>query len=490
MPTKSADAIRANAPGHDEHVIVGQIKSVKKGFNVPGHYILKFSLNCTQVARKTGLKHASLYECCLFDYQAKLFERMRLDEGDTILVRLDNLRLVPFLDSGGHPRALMRGIVGKFLDLRPRLVHQPDDRAGEPTKLPPGSAPGGSTPNPRPEIGDLFDDDAPFIDGAPHVDAAAYADYLFREAESEDSYYGLPDPHGPPIWAASSADLERGKTFRDRLAKLVYERDQELLIRTGKTAASSEVLAASGAAIGQKVMAGGEVFQAEAKPELVLVAPCSASLNEGPRMVVFPGPGAGAPGPKDSRGMNELGGTTGLRGMNEPEAMSGLGGMRMGDSESGRLGIGAAQSQPQPQSQSQGQTQPQSQSQGQGQGQAQAQAQAHGQDLARARVQAQVHAQVQAQVQAQSQGRSMPAPGMASSNPIQAALGMASGGQINISPGAAQNSQAKVSPPRRVRLKPRTTERMADYEPPNPVVRRPSPPVEPEPRRPSPKPWP
>ncbi|MDR2456183.1 MAG: hypothetical protein LBE49_06275 [Deltaproteobacteria bacterium] len=125
MADRTIGQIRQGDPSYDEHVIVGQIRSITPGWDAPGHYAAKFVVDCPHQARKTGKRHLTSYECSIYDYQAKLFEKLEFQKGDTILVRLEGLRLEAYLDAKGKPRAALRALVGKFLDLRPRLGDGP-----------------------------------------------------------------------------------------------------------------------------------------------------------------------------------------------------------------------------------------------------------------------------------------------------------------------------------------------------------------------------
>ncbi|MDR2456182.1 MAG: hypothetical protein LBE49_06270 [Deltaproteobacteria bacterium] len=141
MNEQSIDQLRRGDPGHDEHVIVGQIRSVSPGWEVPGHYIARFVVDCPFRARKSGKRHLTSYECCVYDSQAKLFEKLDFKKGDTILVRLEGLRLEAYLDAQGKPRASLRAFVGKFVDLRPRLGQGPGGPAESRSEGPWGDAP-------------------------------------------------------------------------------------------------------------------------------------------------------------------------------------------------------------------------------------------------------------------------------------------------------------------------------------------------------------
>jgi hypothetical protein len=142
MNEQTIDQLRRGDPGHDEHVVVGQIRSVSPGWEVPGHYIARFVVGCRFWDRKTGKRRLTSYQCCVYDSQAKLFEELEFKKGDTVLVRLEDLRLEAYLDAEGQPRASMRAFVGKFLDLRPRL----DGGPGGPVEARSGASRAGAPP--------------------------------------------------------------------------------------------------------------------------------------------------------------------------------------------------------------------------------------------------------------------------------------------------------------------------------------------------------
>ena len=141
MSDQFPDSSRKSGPSFDEHIIVGKIRIAKPGWSIPNHYIAKFLLDCAHYVRKTGKRHISSYECCLLDYQAKLFEKLEFKTGDPILARLAGLRVEPYLDNKGRPRALLRAIVEKFADLRPAMREKPEDGSAQAEVVVPWAVP-------------------------------------------------------------------------------------------------------------------------------------------------------------------------------------------------------------------------------------------------------------------------------------------------------------------------------------------------------------
>jgi hypothetical protein len=136
------DEFKTRPPGFNEHFIVGQLKHIKEGKRVSGHYAVQFAVSATHWVRKANYRHTTTYECTVYDYQAELFETLGFAPGDTIMARLEGLWVEPFVDESGKPRATLKSKVGTFLDLRLRP-------GGNPV---PGHDPGGGGgPAPMPE---------------------------------------------------------------------------------------------------------------------------------------------------------------------------------------------------------------------------------------------------------------------------------------------------------------------------------------------------
>jgi hypothetical protein len=72
-----------------------------------------------------------------------------LKAGDKVLMRLENLKVKPYLDENGAPRASIEASVEKFLDLRKEKTHRPFEEQFEEPK------PGGTQRPPNEQRGQL-----------------------------------------------------------------------------------------------------------------------------------------------------------------------------------------------------------------------------------------------------------------------------------------------------------------------------------------------
>jgi hypothetical protein len=157
--------IRDGEPSFSEHIIIGRLHTMKPGRQFPGHYVVQFNVSVSHISRKTLRRHVTFYECSVYDYQAKIFEKMKFQMGDHIMLRLENLKVEAWTDSAGRAKASLKAFVGKFADLRPIDTDdsEPEPQAGpdrpsegqsrEPSKGPSAAAPSPAASGAQPSPG-------------------------------------------------------------------------------------------------------------------------------------------------------------------------------------------------------------------------------------------------------------------------------------------------------------------------------------------------